>query len=127
ELEAQTSGLLSEILVTQGRSVSVGSAIAMIESPAESPAELLSPDHPPTRPTAAPEAGVDVDPAPPRPAPRSSVPATPRARELARENLVDLTAVVGSGADGLITGEDVLRHARSTSSSPKGVPAPERV
>jgi 2-oxoglutarate dehydrogenase E2 component (dihydrolipoamide succinyltransferase) len=50
-------------------------------------------------------------------------------RRIAKENNLDLSQVAGSGADGRITKEDVLRHVNGTcgaANSPSTAPAPQQ-
>jgi 2-oxoisovalerate dehydrogenase E2 component (dihydrolipoyl transacylase) len=68
---------------------------------------------------------VDVPAATARPgAPRQRSRAVPAARDLARRVGVDLNTIDGSGRDGLITVDDVLRAAPAAAAAPAAVPAP---
>jgi pyruvate dehydrogenase E2 component (dihydrolipoamide acetyltransferase) len=151
EVEAETDGVLLQILVREGE-VEVGTPIAVIgesgEEPAGSPTEA-APAPPPAEPPAEPRpAPATESPAPepaeappteappaaaPRPsvsAPRSAaaqgarIQASPLARRIARERGVDLAAVTGTGPDGRIVAEDVERAATAPAPSE---PAPAEV
>jgi len=99
EIEAQSAGVLGEILVGEGETVPVGTVIATLgegsesgsASPAPSPAQ-------PVAPAAQPPA--------PRPA-SGRIVATPLARRIARQRGVDLASVSGSGPHGRIKMADV--------------------
>src|SRR5205085_11939337 len=50
---------------------------------------------------------------------------SPKARRLAKERGIDITTVAGSGPDGIITSEDILKAADAPSAAPaKAQPAP---
>jgi 2-oxoglutarate decarboxylase len=131
ELPAPASGTVSEILVEEGDTVTVGQLIARISVNGAAPAAGTSqtgpsqPDAATPAPASAPAAVTSQQPAPPsQPAP--TTPTTPdgtkvspvAARAAAVEG-VDLAAVLGSGPAGRITKSDVLSVA-----SRGGAPAP---
>jgi pyruvate dehydrogenase E2 component (dihydrolipoamide acetyltransferase) len=107
ELEAQVSGVMAEILVAPGEIVAIGTPIAQIHDRSGQPATE--------------EAATAVDAGAQSPAEAAAEPAfsesekviraSPRARQLALDQQVDLAATVGTGPEGLITGDDVLRQA----------------
>src|SRR5438309_801624 len=119
EMPSPFGGVLREILVAEGATVVVGTAIALIEEQARASA--------PTGPSAAaPPAAVGSTTAPPAktadggrpPAPATSRPAasevrlTPVVRRMVEEHQIgseELRAIAGSGEGGRITREDVAR------------------
>src|SRR5574337_1518057 len=106
EIESPAAGLLAGVRAHPGEEVPVGQVIAFVLAPGESlpPVYPLVPSSreglgaPPQVPVIAP-----ASPPMGRPA------ASPKARRLAEERGVDLTAVTGSGAEGEITAADVMR------------------
>ncbi len=117
EIEAESAGMLSEILVQEGQFAPVGAVIAQINGggaaaaprtgPAEgiparvgvSPAVQLRPAQP------AEEAQLPAGVAEEGPAPRLKV--SPLARRLAAERGIDLTRVTGTGPGGRIVERDI--------------------
>jgi len=127
ELPAPASGTVSEILVEEGDTVTVGQLIARIAVGGAAPAAGTSQPAPsqaaaetsqPAADTASPGAAAS------QPAPATSTPAdgakvSPVAARAAAVEGVDLAAVSGSGPAGRITKSDVLSAAAAG-----GVPAP---
>lgn len=96
EVTAPVSGRLYRILAPRDAVIKPGQVVALILQPGEEA---------PTAATAAePAAPTTVATAP------AFVPASPAARRLAKERGVELSRVQGSGAEGRITEEDVLRY-----------------
>ncbi|MYB42234.1 MAG: hypothetical protein F4X76_08645, partial [Chloroflexi bacterium] len=121
EIPSPFEGTLTSILVAEGETVPIGTAIAEItaveagasEDAAAAPApEPAAPAAAPAAPAAAPAA-----PSPTRPE-RSAGRYSPAVRRLAAEHGIDLALVSGSGANGRVTRQDVLRHL-------EGAPPPE--
>ncbi len=117
ELEAPDSGILSGVSAAEGDTVPVGQVIARIMAPGETAAAQAA------APVAAPQmrASAPQPPAPPpvvqvsAPAPAigssplsGRIPASPKARRLARERGVDLATLAGSGPGGAVLAGDVL-------------------
>jgi 2-oxoglutarate dehydrogenase E2 component (dihydrolipoamide succinyltransferase) len=152
EIPSPAAGIVREILVPEGETVSVGTPLVVIAEPGEAEAD---PD--PVPPVAAtPPEPVSAEPPPPAPtpepapAPVEAVPTAPVAvpaagedsprrgilspvvRKLAAEYDLDLDLVPGSGAGGRITRKDVMTfiETRSADVPPAQVtlePAPEPV
>jgi pyruvate dehydrogenase E2 component (dihydrolipoamide acetyltransferase) len=119
EIDAPADGILRNIVVPEGGTAPVGSAVAYIYAEGEAvtaPAAAAAPK---------PEAAA---PAPSSPAPAVSAPAvngeapraTPLARRLARQTGLAITAISGSGPRGRITAADV----RAAGEARPAVPAP---
>jgi pyruvate dehydrogenase E2 component (dihydrolipoamide acetyltransferase) len=94
EVPSPYDGVLLEILVNEGETVAIGTAVARIGEPgaATAPSPLVA-----ASPSAAPAAGNG----------RPGVLLSPLVRRLAAEHGIDLAALPGSGAGGRIRREDV--------------------
>jgi pyruvate dehydrogenase E2 component (dihydrolipoamide acetyltransferase) len=140
EMEAFNSGVLGQILVTEGQTVPVGQLIATIEAPGAAPAPPAPKAEAPPAPQAqpAPEAAP-----PPPPAPKAEAPAppappaeeeermkvSPLARRLAQEYGVDLSQVHGTGPNGRIVEADIENYVARKGAAPPAPapPTPEAV
>ena len=103
--EAETDGVLSEILVGEGGSAALGETIARLEvaaAAAAAAAASAAPAAPPSAPAA-----PAPPPAPARPAKAGRAKATPVARRLAAQLGVALDGVAGTGPGGRIVAADV--------------------
>lgn len=128
EVPSPAAGTLTEILVPEGETVSVGVRLAVLadDGSATQPAPEPEPEHHAapettglTETTVAPaapapeeatgSAAVVADPGPADPA--RAVAASPIVRRLAAERGLDLSAIVGTGEGGRITRSDVLGAA----------------
>jgi pyruvate dehydrogenase E2 component (dihydrolipoamide acetyltransferase) len=115
EIEATADGVLAGIKSHEGDIVPVGRTIAWLVAPGEEP--------PVEAPAAAPAArAMTATPSQSPTAPRESVPAdtprsapqiSPKARRLAKEKGVDISKISGTGPDGTITSDDVLKAAEA--------------
>ena len=119
ELEAQADGILAGVRSHEGDVVPVGQIIAWLVAPGEQPpvesdtasrgmAEQARPMTAASAPAAA-AVPASVSTAAAR-GPRIS----PKARRIAEEKGVDITKISGTGPDGQITGDDVLKAAESS-------------
>ncbi len=106
EVEAPADGLLSEPLVVESRTAPVEAVLGWVLVPGEARPSA------PAGPTEGSAARAPATPAAGSPA-RGRVRASPKARRLAEERGVDLSALTGSGPDGLVTEADVERAAAS--------------
>jgi len=143
EVPAEVAGTITKILVPDGETVAVGTALAEIESgaateqPAESAAPPVAADAPPAE--VPPEPAAEAEPAPAaaapaaEPAPTSAVAApatdgsvrmTPAVRRLVREHNLDISAISGTGAGGRVTRDDVLAVIEGGTAVPAAPPAP---
>jgi pyruvate dehydrogenase E2 component (dihydrolipoamide acetyltransferase) len=127
DVESNVDGILRDILVEEGKTVPVGTPLALVDGigkqpPARSASNLSSPPAAVAPPSAPPPSPVQIDSALEkddaslnlRLAPRSS----PRARRQARRLGVDLATVQGTGPGGRIVEKDLLDLA------PPPVPPP---
>ncbi len=122
ELEAPTDGILAGIRSQAGDVVPVGQIIAWLVAPGEQPpaeADTLARG---MAEQARPMTSASVTAAAPAPAPTPSASAggpriSPKARRIAQEKGVDITTIRGTGPDGQITGEDVLKAAEAAAPS----------
>ena len=105
EIEAEESGILTEIKVPRGEVASVGDVLATIAPVVEAASE----SSPPVNREQAPKTETEQKEAP------QFVKAPPRIRRLARELGVDLATITGTGRNGHITEEDVRNSATAVS------------
>src|SRR5436190_1645984 len=104
EYESESEGTLLQILVAEGASAAIGTPIARIGTPGE---QIDAPVASTPEPAAAQPEQRRAAPAPR--GPRAN--ASPIAKRLAQELGVDLTAIEGTGPNGMISKEDVERAA----------------
>jgi 2-oxoglutarate dehydrogenase E2 component (dihydrolipoamide succinyltransferase) len=137
EIPSPAAGVVSEVLVEEGKTVGINTVVARIQEGdgAAAPAANVSATQAPA-PTPAPAAVSVPAPAPPPPAPAVEAPApapepsgpiSPLVRKMARENNLDLSAVKGTGAGGRITKQDVeayLAQAAPARVAPAPPPPP---
>ena len=107
EIPSPVAGVLSEIKVPEGATVVVNTVVAVIGGTVTVPA---------------PQAQVAPQPAPPQVAAEAAAPAataigstrilrsSPLVRRIAKEHNIDLHHVQGTGSEGRITKDDILRH-----------------
>ena len=122
EVPAPAGGILSEVRVQAGETVPVDSVVATIGAPgvtavengAAAAAESVA---------AATSAAADPAAFPPPAKHRERSRFSPVVRKLARERGIDPAAVVGTGAGGRVTKDDILKHVESGSPVGATVPA----
>jgi pyruvate dehydrogenase E2 component (dihydrolipoamide acetyltransferase) len=130
EIPSPVAGVLSEIKVPEGTTVTINTVVAIIGGAAGK--------------SAAPAAAAPTAPAPAAATPAAAAPAasttegervrsSPLVRKIAKDNNVDLATVSGTGASGRITKTDIVSHleqgpkpvaATATSSTPTPAAAP---
>jgi pyruvate dehydrogenase E2 component (dihydrolipoamide acetyltransferase) len=129
EVEATADGVLAGVKSQEGDVVPVGVTIAWILAPGEQP--------PAESAAAAPSARKITEPSPVAARAQAAAPAqtappaeggpriSPKARRLAKERGVDIERIRGTGADGVITSEDVLAAAEAlaVATAPAEAPA----
>jgi 2-oxoglutarate dehydrogenase E2 component (dihydrolipoamide succinyltransferase) len=124
EIPSPAAGVLTEIKAEAGTTVQINSVVAVIGGAvgAAAPAPAATPAAPaPARapePVAAPEPIFE-----PAPGSAEHVRSSPLVRKIAKDNNLDLAQVLGTGAGGRITKEDVLAYLEKPA-APKPAPAP---
>jgi pyruvate dehydrogenase E2 component (dihydrolipoamide acetyltransferase) len=117
EIPSPTAGVLTEIRVEEGQTVTVNTVVAVIDGGASAPATAPQPA------VTAPAAPAASTPAP-AVAPSASTGETPRSsplvRKIAAENNIDLRGIPGTGTSGRITKQDILGHLEG---APAAAPA----
>ena len=128
EVPSPVAGVVSEILVGEGDTIEVGTAMVVIASPDESvpagaPAEVGADKEAAPRSAPAPARAPTRTPASSRrPGPGKFL--SPVVRRLAREHDIDPSVIDGTGRDGRVTRNDVLAYIESMKAKPDPVPAP---
>ena len=115
EIPSPVAGVLSEINIPEGATVQVNTVVAVIggtsgagvSTPAAQPEKAATPQVSLKARSAAPQVPPQVS-APQAPGEDSR--SSPLVRRIAKENNLDLTQIAGTGSEGRITKEDVLRH-----------------
>jgi pyruvate dehydrogenase E2 component (dihydrolipoamide acetyltransferase) len=153
EIPSPVAGVLAEVVVSEGQTVEVGTIVAFIETeagaaasaaPAAAPAPAGASDHiqvPDERPTVMPQSavgqvesgGVPANGGVPASAPSSGGPAsleerlrtksTPLVRKIAAEHNVEVHQVPGTGRNGRVTKDDILRFVEEGQKAPAAQPA----
>ena len=116
ELPSPATGIMGELLVAEGDTVTIDTPIAIIHSdvPLEAP-ESVSPTE-------------STSPEPPAPSPNGRAARhSPLVKKLADEHGIDLSTLQGTGAGGRITKADVLQAAEALASTPPPAPTDGRV
>ena len=117
EIPATEAGVVTRIYATEGSTVSVGDKLCDID-----PSGAAAEEKPAVKKGNGRRAQKQSQPPAEEKAPRaeasSSAPTSPAVRKLAREKGVDLGEVSGSGEEGRITRDDVLRAAEQPSAGP---------
>jgi pyruvate dehydrogenase E2 component (dihydrolipoamide acetyltransferase) len=104
EIPSPVAGVLTEIKVAEGATVEINTVVAVIG--ATSGVSTPAPAVPQPSPITAPKPAAQAPPVNTGERIRSS----PLVRRIAQENQLDLRHVAGTGSEGRITKEDVLRH-----------------
>jgi pyruvate dehydrogenase E2 component (dihydrolipoamide acetyltransferase) len=108
EIPSPVAGVLTEIKVAEGATVTINTVVAVIGGAAGKAAPVAAPAA--SAPTAAASAPTSA------PAPAASaaegdrVRSSPLVRKIAKDNNVDLSQVPGTGASGRITKTDIVSH-----------------
>lgn len=110
EVESPGEGILAGISADVGAEIPVGQTIAWLVKPGEQPPAHPAPSVVSGRASSKDSAGAGVAPAA-IPAPLATPQISPKARRLARELGLEISAIRGSGPDGVITTEDVQAAA----------------
>ncbi|NPV85911.1 MAG: 2-oxo acid dehydrogenase subunit E2 [Anaerolineae bacterium] len=121
EVESSFGGVMAQHLVEEGAIVPVGAAIAVItaEGEAYTPvAPTPSESAPPATPD---EAAIPSQTTLPSPEPAATVPASPLAKRMARENQLDIRTIKGSGPGGRVVRRDIEQYLVARSTAPATV------
>ena len=127
ELEALADGILAGVRSREGDVVPVGQIIAWLVAPGEQPpahteadtaAQAMAGQARPQTASSAPAAAAAPAAAPAAAASGGGPRISPKARKIAQEKGVDITKIRGTGPDGQITGDDVLKAAEGTTAQP---------
>jgi pyruvate dehydrogenase E2 component (dihydrolipoamide acetyltransferase) len=119
EIPSPVAGILSEIKVPEGATVTINTVVAVIGGAAGKVAPAA----------AAPSPAAPVPSAVSTPAPAASategerVRSSPLVRKIAKDNNVDLTKVPGTGASGRITKTDIVSHLEQGPKAATGAPS----
>src|ERR1700728_1920074 len=130
EVPAPVAGVISEIKLKDGTTVTSGQLLALIEEAATVPGASAPAVMAPADGAAAPAQDAVRAAAPGASAPGSSAPEvggklSPAAKRVAEENKVDPKSVVGSGRDGRVSKSDVVNYLQSQDApAPATGPAP---
>jgi 2-oxoglutarate dehydrogenase E2 component (dihydrolipoamide succinyltransferase) len=130
EIPSPVAGVLSEIKVPEGSTVTINTVVAVIggaagkaAAPAAAAPAAAAPKAAAPAPAAAPAAAAASE--------GDRVRSSPLVRKIAKDNNVDLAAVAGTGAAGRITKSDIVSHleggrpaAAAPVSAPAAAPAP---
>jgi 2-oxoglutarate dehydrogenase E2 component (dihydrolipoamide succinyltransferase) len=109
EIPSPVGGVLTEIKVPAGATVEVNTVVAVIGGAAVVPTPGAAVSAAATSPASVQAASATAAPKEQLAAPRA-LRSSPLVRRIARENNLDLSQIAGSGSEGRITKEDVLRH-----------------
>ncbi|MGH8937375.1 MAG: 2-oxoglutarate dehydrogenase, E2 component, dihydrolipoamide succinyltransferase [Acidimicrobiia bacterium] len=143
EIPSPAAGVIEEILVEEGETVSVGTAIAKISTDGEAPAKEEAPEKEAEEPPPQPSPEKEEEEPPPQPSPegegrrepearREEEPSgngqrrvlSPVVRRLAKEHDIELSQVEGSGRGGRITRKDVVAFLEGRVEAPREEEAP---
>jgi 2-oxoglutarate dehydrogenase E2 component (dihydrolipoamide succinyltransferase) len=117
EIPSPVAGVLSEIKVPEGSTVTINTVVAIIGGTGGKIAPAAAPASKTSAPAAPPAAAV-----PPAATEGERLRSSPLVRKIAKDNNVDLSKISGTGASGRITKTDIVSHLEQ---GPKPVaPAP---
>jgi 2-oxoglutarate dehydrogenase E2 component (dihydrolipoamide succinyltransferase) len=120
EIPSPVAGLLSEIKVAEGATVEINTVVAVIGGTGANASVPASPAPAIAKPSApAPQAQL----APPQAA-GERIRSSPLVRRIAKDNNLDLSQIAGTGSEGRITKEDVLRHLSERGPGSQAAKAP---
>jgi pyruvate dehydrogenase E2 component (dihydrolipoamide acetyltransferase) len=112
EIPAPVSGVLTEIHVQEGETVGVNTVVAMIGSPVSE--SVAAPASPARKAETSAHVQTAVAAQTISTAAGGRIRSSPLARKIAKEHGVDLSRVAGSGAEGRVSKDDVLRAMKES-------------
>ena len=124
EIPSPVAGVLSEIKVPEGSTVTINTVVAIIGGTAGKAAAPTSATDSASAVAAAPVAATPAAAPPSALAVGEHVRSSPLVRKIAKENNVDLTKVPGTGASGRITKTDIVSHLEQGQKPVAAAPAP---
>ena len=113
EIPSPVAGIVREVRFPEGATVQVNTVVAVIADTADAVAAPSATESEPSAERMATAAPAEEKPAPEEetsPASAKHVRYSPLARRLAKDNNIDLDQVQGTGSEGRVTKEDVLRY-----------------
>jgi pyruvate dehydrogenase E2 component (dihydrolipoamide acetyltransferase) len=116
EIPSPAAGVLSEIRVQEGQTVTINTVVAVIGGGA-APAATAAP------PVAAATSSAPAPVAAPSASTGERLRSSPLVRKIASENNIDLRGVPGTGSSGRITKQDILGHLQGASTPAPAVAA----
>ncbi|MBI4285567.1 MAG: 2-oxo acid dehydrogenase subunit E2 [Chloroflexi bacterium] len=119
EVEAPEAGVLGKIVAQVGDVVPVGGVIAYILQPGETPAAIPGQAGAAAAPAAAPATAEA-----PAAEALEKVKISPLARRIAEEHNINMLAIKGTGPEGRIVKEDVLKAIEEAKAAPAPAPVP---
>ncbi len=134
EIPAPVAGVLSEIKFLEGATVGINTVVAVIGGTV-GPAPVKEAQETPAEAAQGPGGGADSAPKPAAATPAVPAAATnggerlrssPLVRRMAKDNNLDLGQIAGTGSEGRITKEDVVRHLSEHGPGGAGVSAAAR-
>jgi 2-oxoglutarate dehydrogenase E2 component (dihydrolipoamide succinyltransferase) len=120
EVPSPAGGVLADVRVQAGETVPVDSVVATIAAPGETLIESGA-----ALPPEGSEASVRAVTPEVREERHGGGPVSPVVRRLAREHGIDTANVIGTGAGGRVTKDDILKHVESLSASGADSAAPD--
>jgi len=106
EIPSPEAGILTQIKIPEGATVEINTVVAVIGGAIAAASAPI-----PARPASAPAPKAELAAAPPPPRmPGQRLRSSPLVRRIAIENKLDLNQIAGTGSEGRITKEDILRH-----------------
>ena len=135
EIPAPVAGVLTAIRTPEGQTVTVNTVVAVIGGSAAAPAEPVPAvtAGQPTSPAPVKTAAAQPVPTQPQPAAAATAPtaegrnirSSPLVRRIAREHNVDLAQICGTGSEGRVTKDDILRYLKEGKPTGAATGAPQ--
>jgi pyruvate dehydrogenase E2 component (dihydrolipoamide acetyltransferase) len=123
EIPSPVAGVLSEIKIPEGATVTINTVVAVIGDAAGKTAPAAAAPAPKASATAVPVPAPIASPVPSA-SEGERVRSSPLVRKIAKDNDIDLTKVPGTGASGRITKTDIVSHLEQGPKSVAAAPAP---